>query len=108
MIRIEIETLQAGQSRPYADRLYRAKISMYRIDGHGPNKGELFPRGFTRSRALELTRMFVHNYVDNGQWYEPKLDYAKPSPEVVSSKVLPPDEIFASSWEVQVRMAYCD
>ena len=68
---ITIEHLKAGQPGPYADSVYEAKITAER---HGVfTDDRVIPHYLTEVEAKKLTRMFVHGFVDDPEWHQPRL-----------------------------------
>lgn len=73
---IEIETLKAGQPRPYADSVYEATISV-RVEGMLLNR-VVFYRNLDERIVKGITRLFVGNFVDEPNMFDARLEVCKP------------------------------
>ena len=73
---IEIEIIQSGQPRPYADHIYEAFFQI-RSEGFLTN-GACFYFIINEEFAKDITRLFVHDFKDNPDWYQPKLIKLEP------------------------------
>ena len=74
---IEIDTLQSGQPRPYADSVYEATISIYNIGTLMNNHG--FYQTLNRKLVIELTKLFVHPFYETSTcWADSKLACCEP------------------------------
>jgi hypothetical protein len=92
-INIEVKTLHAGQPRPYADSRYEAELTFtnYWDSTTGERQGEYDP---DESVVRDLTRIFVHNFYDKPEWFNP---YLKKT-----------EKLGLGHWRVEVIEPYCD
>jgi hypothetical protein len=98
---IEIEFLEAGQPRPYADSRYRARIRGTR---HGVyTNDKVLDLAISEEEARALVRFFVHNYKDEPDWHEPRLTCIK----VTKEKKMGPTEL-PLEWEVTIVQPFLD
>lgn len=91
--RIDIQTIQAGQPRAYADSIYEATIDFNFTDN---DKLQWDP---PREIVEQIARMFVHDWVeinDDGTigWWQPTLDFLRKTSE--------------GQWHIKVTLPYTD
>ena len=92
---VEINTLSAGQPRPYADHEFKADISLEYYWTNSKGEDVLGTMKLTEDNAKELARMFVRNFEDNPQyWYQPFL-----------AKL---EEVYPGVWRALVVERYTD
>ncbi len=98
---IIIEHLASGQPRPYADSRWHARIVAER---HGVyTDGRTLPCNLNEADAKELAKRFVRTFVENGEWHQPKLAFAKPvNPKIVDGEQL------SGEWEILITQEYLD
>ena len=107
---IEIEILQAGQPRAYADSIYEAYISC-RVEG-ALLRGKIFYLRLTEETVKGLTQLFVHPFDDiPTHAFSPRLTLCKPigpSQEMISisDEQWKPD--FDTRWHVKVELLFTD
>jgi hypothetical protein len=96
---ITIEHLEAGQRRPYADTKHRAII---RAERHGVlTDGKIIPAYLDEDEIKQLTNIFVRKFIENGEWYESRLEIIQPkNPKNIASKQK------SEEWEVLVVTEY--
>jgi len=92
---IDVEHLEFGQSRPYADTVYRSVIKAKK---HGCRRGIWIPCLLTEDEAKQLARMFVHPFIDNPQWFEPTLKQLTPGNPNKNGK--------SAEWFVKITLEY--
>lgn len=74
---IEIENIQSGQPRAYADSIYEANISIFNMGIL--NDGSGFYNNLSKERVIEIAKMFVHKFDDHPVgWFSPKLIRCEP------------------------------
>ena len=109
---VEIEILQAGQPRPYADSMYEAYVSC-RLDGIY-TYGRPVYRILTEHEVKQLAKLFVHSVVlpDEAGWWEPQLKLCAavgPTPDMIAESKDPgrpmPQEV---RWHIQIVQQYTD
>ena len=98
---ITIEQLECGQRGPYADSRYRARIKAER---HGVyTNGRVIPLHLTEDEVKPLARRFVHNWVDNPEWHQPRLESMRP----IDQRIVD-DEERAGEWDVLIIQPFLD
>lgn len=98
---ITIEHLAAGQPRPHADSRYHARITAER---HGVYTNDtVIPCYMDEGEITALTRLFVHNFYDEPEWYQSRLFRAT----AVNPKTIL-GTIKSGEWEVLVVEPYLD
>jgi hypothetical protein len=107
---IEIDILQAGQPRAYADSFYEAYISC-RVDGMLMDKA-VFYRDLGEDTVKSLARLFVHGFDDVPKdWAAPVLKICAPvgpTPEMKSISHEKWEPKHVSRWHVLIVLAYTD
>lgn len=107
---IEIETLKAGQPRPYADSIYEATINV-RVEGMLLNE-TVFYRKLDKKTVKEIARLFVRAFEDEPGMLQAKLEVCKPigpskeMKEIAKNPNWLPGE--NSRWLVQIVEPYTD
>lgn len=89
--RIDIQTISAGQPRPYADSIYEAKIKFSFTDN---TKLQYDPR---QSVVEEVVRLFVHVFPgleEDMGWWDPRLEFLNKTGK--------------GEWHVKIRVPYDD
>ena len=93
--RFTVETLAAGQSRPYADSIYIYRMTCEQVGHMGDSAKQFNPRDLTADYAKKLAKTICHNFKErseNPDWHEPILErFEQVSPGV---------------WEMQIRTEY--
>ncbi len=97
-IEIEVETLQSGQPRPYADSFYEAKVRMKK-------NGQ--PMFLYPEAAIPMLKAFVRNWHEKPEWYQGTLRSLTGLPDCKDPASYSQGKAF-SGWHVLVCEAYTD
>jgi hypothetical protein len=108
---IEIESLQSGQPRPYADSFYEANISIFNVgtltDGSG------FYQSLSKELVLKIAKILVHNFEEVPEnWASPKLVRCEPigpTKEMIEKCTHPKWQPGPNTrWNVVIKEEYTD
>jgi len=98
---IEIDCLEAGQPRPYADSRYRATIEAYK---HGVyTNDKVIDCSISEETAKFLASIFVRSFHDDPEWHQARLESLK----VLKSKTIMKKEL-PFKWEVLIVQPFLD
>jgi len=103
ILRIEVEWIQAGQPRAYADSVYEAKISF--MQKNAIRQGEVTKRYVTEDEAKKIAQMFVRPFHEGSDraWHHAKLAVCA---MLDAKKAMGAEK--ASQWRVKIVEPYKD
>lgn len=112
--RYTVETLAAGQPRPYADTIRHVRVTFEHVSWDKPSGG-LQPN-FTSEEAVRrclpgLLCGFTEKTRADVEWFETRLDWLKPIDGKPASEVIhggDPKQICASVWEFHTTTPFTD
>lgn len=112
--RYTVETLAAGQPRPYADSIHHVRVT-FEWNGWAEDDAELEPNFISedaaRRQLLTLSCGFLEKTKVEAHWADTRLDWLKPIGGKPASEVIPhgdPNQICASVWEFHTTSPYTD
>ena len=104
---VTVQTIQSGQSRPYADHVYESLIFC-----HIPNgllTAAPLPRVINIEQAKAIARIFVHSWEDTpANWASPVLEFIRPeaNPCGLAEHDSHNSNGLHACWRVRVRLSF--
>lgn len=113
--RITVETVAAGQPRPYADSMHHVRVFFEYVPWND-NGGDFQPNFISEASARERLRgQYGFTERKRGDedcdWFSTRLDWIKPIDAKSAADVIPlgnPNQVVAATWEFHTTTPFTD